>query len=189
MAVAVPLIMGAAGASTLATVATTLVLGATGINAKIDKAASKVFGEDLVKIGNIAGAAFMAWDAFGGGAASSTPDAFSVGDAFGVGGPADPTSPFAVDAGGLVEGAGGATPPGSGVLDSITNAGKSIADKWSTMKPATQGALLQVGGNLLAGYGQAKAADKRAEEERKYDSKYRSGSGLPYWAKGALAQP
>jgi hypothetical protein len=52
--------MAAVGASTTAIVVTSVALAVTGISAKIDKAASKVFGEDVVKFANIAGAVFMA---------------------------------------------------------------------------------------------------------------------------------
>lgn len=68
MAVAVPLVMAAAGAGTAAIVGTSLVLAATGVNSKIDRAASKVFGKDLVNVANIAGSAFLA---FGGGMPSA----------------------------------------------------------------------------------------------------------------------
>lgn len=51
--------MMAAGTSTTVMMATTLVLAATGISAKIDKAASKVFGSDIVKFADIAGAVYM----------------------------------------------------------------------------------------------------------------------------------
>lgn len=73
MAIAVPLLLantaagaaiaGAVGVSvgTLA-VATSVVFQVTGVNDKINKAASKVFGEDLVKVANIAGAAYGAFN-------------------------------------------------------------------------------------------------------------------------------
>lgn len=75
MAVAVPLLLAntAAGAAiattigvsvgTLATV-TAVAFQVTGINDKINKAASKVFGEDLVQVANLAG---MAYAGFNGG--------------------------------------------------------------------------------------------------------------------------
>lgn len=53
--------MSAAGASTAVTALTTIVFSVTGINDKINKAAASVFGEDLVKIGNIFGAAYGAF--------------------------------------------------------------------------------------------------------------------------------
>ena len=75
MAIVVPLLVantaagaaiaGAIGISTTAlSVATSIAFQVTGINDKINKAASKVFGEDLVKVANIAG---MAYGAFNGG--------------------------------------------------------------------------------------------------------------------------
>lgn len=75
MAVAVPLLLantaagmaiaGTIGVSvgTLATV-TSIAFQVTGINDKINKAASKVFGEDLVQVANLAG---MAYSGFNGG--------------------------------------------------------------------------------------------------------------------------
>ena len=60
--------MAATGVGTAAILATSLVLGATGANDKINAAASKVFGKDTVKIANIAGAMYMAYQAFGSGA-------------------------------------------------------------------------------------------------------------------------
>ena len=49
-------------AATIASVATSVVFQVTGVNDKINKAASKVFGEDLVQIANIAGAVYGAWN-------------------------------------------------------------------------------------------------------------------------------
>ncbi len=96
MAVAIPLLASAAaGAVGLGTVAATavsigagLVAAKTGISAKVDKAAGKVFGRDAVKVFNIAGTVYGAmggfagqgpgqvWDnisgAFGGAAASAS---------------------------------------------------------------------------------------------------------------------
>lgn len=71
MAVAVPFAMAATGASAaigaaigvsagLVTAATGVLVGATGIGKSINKAASKVFGEDLVSFANIAGGIAMA---------------------------------------------------------------------------------------------------------------------------------
>ena len=50
------------GASALVSTAIGVVFQVTGVNDKINKAASKVFGEDLVKIANIAGAVYGAWN-------------------------------------------------------------------------------------------------------------------------------
>lgn len=70
MAVVVPFIVSAgataagltAAAATIAAVATSVVFQVSGINDKINKAASKVFGEDLVNVANIAGAVYGAWN-------------------------------------------------------------------------------------------------------------------------------
>lgn len=55
MAIAVPFIASALGASTMVSVGIGITFAVTGINDKINKAASKVFGEDLVNFANIAG--------------------------------------------------------------------------------------------------------------------------------------
>lgn len=62
MAVAIPFIATAMGAS--ATMATIITVGfaVTGMSEKINKAASNVFGEDLVKVANIAGAAYSVFN-------------------------------------------------------------------------------------------------------------------------------
>lgn len=74
MAIAVPFLMSATGASAaiagaigisgitagVVSTVTSLVFQVSGINDKINKAASKVFGEDLVKFANIAGAVYGA---------------------------------------------------------------------------------------------------------------------------------
>lgn len=64
MAIAVPLLLAAAGASTAVALTVGVAFAVTGINDKINKAAEGVFGKDLVMVGNLAG---MAYGAFGGG--------------------------------------------------------------------------------------------------------------------------
>lgn len=100
MAVAVPFIMAASGTSaaigaavgisaTMVTTIASVAFQVTGINDKINKAASKVFGDDLVKFANIAGAGYAM---FNGG--------FDIGDAADAGGAAsaiDPSSAGAVN--------------------------------------------------------------------------------------------
>ena len=100
MAIAVPFIMAASGASaaigaavgisaTMVSTIASVAFQVTGINDKINKAASKVFGEDLVKFANIAGAGYAM---FNGG--------FDIGDAADAGGAAsaiDPSSAGAVN--------------------------------------------------------------------------------------------
>lgn len=71
MAIVVPFLMSATGASaaigaavgvsaTVVSAVTSVVFQVSGINDKINKAATKVFGEDLVKFANIAGVAYGA---------------------------------------------------------------------------------------------------------------------------------
>ena len=100
MAIAVPFIMAASGASaaigaavgisaTMVGTIASVAFQVTGINDQINKAASKVFGEDLVKFANIAGAGYAM---FNGG--------FDIGGAADAGGAAsaiDPSSAGAVN--------------------------------------------------------------------------------------------
>lgn len=62
MAMAIPFILAAAEVSATAIAITSVAFAVTGINDKINKAASNVFGEDLVKVGNIAGMVYGAWN-------------------------------------------------------------------------------------------------------------------------------
>lgn len=61
MAIAVPVLMAAAGATASTIAITTIAFSVTGISAKINKAAEGVFGKDLVAIGNLFGAAYGAF--------------------------------------------------------------------------------------------------------------------------------
>lgn len=246
MAIIVPIIMVAMGAGTALTVGVSLALAATGINAAIDKAASKVFGKDLVKIGNIAGAVFMGAQGAGlfDSAASAGTSAVSEGasavsgmDLAADAGTAASSAGNSVSAAaGAMDGAaqGGALQamgsgsngqwdvPGSGIsadqarYGAVENSAASTAkpagaptaggapstapppgappkptsdsvwDKatgaWKSLGDRGQGALLQVGGNLLSGMANSAAQAKAAADQRAYESKYRSGSGLTQWA-------
>jgi len=241
MAIIVPIVLAAAGASAAVTIGVSLALAVTGISAKIDKAASKVFGKDLVTVASIAGAVYLAYSggAFGGGGESSASavsnvsaldpsefgalagaenaagsvtgaasgatqqggalanaagdtsfDAWDFNPAGGGGGgiSADQArygmleNSAAASGGNPAAGASTATPPGAppkpfadAVWDKVTGAWKSLGDRG-------QGALLQVGGNLLSGMANGAAQAKAAADQRAYDSKYRSGSGLTQWA-------
>lgn len=63
MAIAVPYLLTALTAASATTVAlVSVAFAVTGINDKINKAAASVFGEDLVKVANIVGAAYGAWN-------------------------------------------------------------------------------------------------------------------------------
>lgn len=217
MAVAIPLIMGATGASaaigaavglsaTAVSMGTGLLLGATGINAKIDKAASKVFGKDLVKLGNIAGLVYGAAGGFGGASPSEVFGNLGFGGAAAAQGalPAAGGNPF--DAGSLSS-AGGfeggfQAPPSvlDGALASNVQAAATmnpsmptamqppgatapkaagLTQIWNGMGDKGQAALIQMGGNLLSGM-----AAGKAEEEN--NERYRSGSGRA-WGGGALS--
>ena len=90
MAVVVPLMIaaaaGAAGVAattaTILTVAGSLVAAKSGLSSKIDRAATKAFGSDLVKVGNIAGSVFLATGA----AYSFGADNFGAAAGTGIGG-------------------------------------------------------------------------------------------------------
>jgi hypothetical protein len=77
MAIAVPFLLTAAGATATTVAMVSVAFAVTGINQKIDKAASNVFGEDLVKVATIAGIGYSIFnggfdiDGFGEGAAST----------------------------------------------------------------------------------------------------------------------
>lgn len=239
MAVIIPLVMYAAGAELTTIAITSLALTAVGANAAINKAASSVFGKDLVSFANIAGGVFLAtsgsgmWDSPSSvsdvsgmgidqmGASTMTPQAIEAAAASGAGGGAAavpaggalataagdiptagfenlPTNPSGISPAqqqyGAVENGAATSGPATGpatagtapagappkpfadaVWDKVTGAWKSLGDKG-------QGALLQVGGNLLAGAANSANQAKMAADQRAYDSKYRSGSGLTQWA-------
>lgn len=65
MAIAVPLLMSAMGASSLAVTLTSIAFAVTGISAKINQAAAGVFGADLVQVANLFGSAVGATGGFG----------------------------------------------------------------------------------------------------------------------------
>lgn len=62
MAIAVPFLVTAAGGTAMAAAITAVAFQVTGISDKINKAAANVFGEDLVKVANIAGTAFAMYN-------------------------------------------------------------------------------------------------------------------------------
>ena len=152
MAIVVPFLMTATGASTAigaavglsATMVSTIASVAfqvTGINDKINKAASKVFGEDLVGIANIAG---MAYGAINGGfdigsnagGAASAIDASSAGAINGMDAASDAFSAANSAAGGSLvsDGMGGIynAPGTSGnVIDSLAKNGLSGANEYT----------------------------------------------------------
>jgi hypothetical protein len=99
MAIAVPIIMaysgataaistaigltaavGATAGAAIVGIGTGLVMQATGVNDKINRAASKVFGEDVVKVANIAGSIALAAGAFSPSANTSSLDSSNVGE-------------------------------------------------------------------------------------------------------------
>lgn len=134
MAIAVPLLMMAAGASTAAIAATTLVLAVTGISAKINKAAANVFGEDLVKAANIVGGVYLAYTSLTAGAGGEA----AAGDAATTGAEGADAAANAADATTSVTDASTALPPDVSV--GTTGAGGSTAGADAVIDTTTEAA-------------------------------------------------
>lgn len=124
MAVAIPIILAATGASAaigaaigvsaaLVTVGVGVAVTASGIGAKVDKAFANVFGPELVQLGNIAGAAYLAFGSgFNGYDAMGNPvaEAGTAGNGLQLGttSTAPAAAPTAAGATGTVDAAAGA---------------------------------------------------------------------------------
>lgn len=153
MAIVVPFLMTATGASaaigaavglsaTMVSTIASVAFQVTGINDKINKAASKVFGEDLVGIANIAGMAYGAINGgfdigSGAGGAESAIDASSAGAVNGSDFASDMFSASNNAAGGSLasDGMGGIyNPPGTpgNVIDSLAKNGLSGANEYTS---------------------------------------------------------
>lgn len=153
MAIAVPFIMAASGASaaigaavglsaTMVGTIASVAFQVTGINNKINKAASKVFGDDLVKFANIAGAGYAMFNGgfdIGGGAdaggAASAIDPSSAGAVNGMDAASDAFSAANSAAGGGLasDGFGGIyNAPGTAgnVIDTLSSNGLSGAKQY-----------------------------------------------------------
>jgi hypothetical protein len=239
MAVAIPILIAATAAGATAAAAigisatalaigTGLVLQVTGVNDKINKAASKVFGEKLVSVANIAGSIFLgataagliggAAEAAGGalaGAGAAVPEGVSAGleaadAAMGAGLPgvsgggasalsgvdaAQDAANAAWRSGGAAEVAANKVAPTA--FDSSLNAAKQGATKvgeglktaWNSMGDKTQAAVLQMGGQALAGAAQGKAAEEAEKQRIANENRYKSGSGLSYWQRKPTYTP
>ena len=152
MAIAVPFIMATSGASaaigaavgisaTMVTTIASVAFQVTGINDKINKTASKMFGEDLVKFANIAGAGYAMFNggfdiggADAGGAASAI-DPSSAGAVNGMDAASDAFSAANSAAGGGLasDGFGGIyNAPGTAgnVIDTLSSNGLSGAKQY-----------------------------------------------------------
>lgn len=153
IAIVVPFLMTATGASaaigaavglsaTMVSTIASVAFQVTGINDKINKAASKVFGEDLVGIANIAGMAYGAINGgfdigSGAGGAASAIDASSAGAVNGSDFASDMFSSANSAAGGSLasDGMGGIyNPPGTpgNVIDSLAKNGLSGANEYTS---------------------------------------------------------
>ena len=153
MAIAIPFLMSATGASaaigaavglsaTMVGTIASVVFQVTGVNDKINKAASKVFGDDLVKFANIAGAGYAMFNggfdiggtADAGGAAASI-DPSSAGSVNGMDAASDAFSAANSAAGGGLasDGFGGIyNAPGTAgnVIDTLSSNGLSGAKQY-----------------------------------------------------------
>jgi hypothetical protein len=140
MAIAIPILIAATAAgataaaaigisATMLAIGTGLVLQVTGINDKINKAASKVFGEKLVSVANIAGSIFLGATAAGliGGAAEAAGGAMA-GAAGAAEGGAQAAANAAWSAGGAAEVAGGAGINGTASALSGVDAAQDVAN-------------------------------------------------------------
>lgn len=233
MAVAVPIIMAAAGATTTQIIVTSLVLTAVGANDAINEAATDVFGQDLVNIGNVAGGLYLAFGGgFGGGfggvsgaesagsvvdatggletAAESVANAGAMGvdysamvdraaakpvagfDGGGALGNVPASQPLTIESSsalGQVRPAVAASPasattnPFTGAWDKAADLAGKAWDGFKNMDPKTQAALLQIGGGALSGWAQGKQIQDMERMKQDFEARYRSGSGLPYWAR------
>lgn len=191
MAVAIPLLVayaaGAAGVTAtvagIAATAAAVVAAKTGISEKVNKAASNVFGEDLVKVANIAGAAYMAYSSFtgegmfgagaGGGEAAATSTttgemahaSLDAADAA-MGAAATPGAAEAAAAGDL-SAMGVAQPATAGVLDVGAPAGATVTVRGQPLE-------------RVAGAGQAPSGVRTSGTEFKPDIATRVGD---FWNK------
>lgn len=149
MAIAIPLIMAASGASaalgaaigvsaSLVSVGVGVLGAVSGISDKVNKAASKVFGDDLVQVGNIAGAAFMAFGGGfpGGGPSGAELEAANAADMAGGLNPAINPAVAPVDAGALSEAMGGTMPSAEAATQLGSNADKLATAADTTVAPS-----------------------------------------------------
>lgn len=203
MAVAVPLVaswaasaMGASAmVSTMVSVGAGLLSSATGIGAKIDKAAGKVFGKDAVKLFNVAGTVYGMAGGFAGQGPGQVVD--NISGAF-SGAPVGP------EAGALQAAAeGGAASPVASTTDAFGNFGQapsaptsgnpfgfnatgaeaapgfttpapvapptaptsSLSKMWESLGPQGKAAAIQAGTQMVAGIAQGKAAQAQLDAE------------------------
>ena len=161
MAVAIPILMSATGltasiatalsiSTTMVTIGTGIAMAATGIGASINKAASKVFGEDLVNAANLVGGIAMAsgWN---------PADGFSMGASAGAGGMGGSVDTAGLDA--SIAAAGG----GEAGLNAVAAANGGIDAAAASSGPAGFDALRAAErGGYQSGAGYADVAAERA---------------------------
>ncbi|EJE50110.1 hypothetical protein PMI14_05315 [Acidovorax sp. CF316] len=162
MAIIVPILLSYTGAAaaigtavgisaTAVTAIASVAFQVTGLNNKINKAASKVFGEDLVMIANIAGAVYGAVNGgFGGGGADAAAAATDASSAMAVNG---------LDAADNVfNAAGGLVSDGFSALSSTSDASSLLATNGLDMADNTFNLANQAAGGKLASDGVGIAA-------------------------------
>ena len=207
MAIAVPLLLSATGASAaigaaigvsaaVVTAGAGLLVGATGIGKSINKAASKVFGEDLVKVANIAGAIYMAVDGFSGSEGGASTDVSSANAVNGMDAASDAASAAAgggqagygaLDAAGNATQLAGADAANAAAKFTSSAAKAATPDLLSTTakylgNPKVQGSLISAGGEMLARKQEIDAQEEALEKQRAWQQEdqktFKSGSGL-----------
>lgn len=145
--------IGSAAAATVVSTVASIAFQVTGINDKVNKAASKVFGEDMVKVINIAGAVYGAVNGgFGGGGADAAAAATDASSAMAVNG-MDLASDTFNAAGGVVS--DGFSAVGGGTTDAFslwaTNGMDAADNTFNLANKAAGGGLVSdgVGVNLI----------------------------------------
>lgn len=211
MAVAIPIVMAVSGASAavgaaigvsaaLVTAGATVLATATGVSGAINKAATKVFGKDLVKAANVVGSIYMATSGFsadGGATDASSANAVNgldaASDAAAAASGGAQSGYATIDAsGGVTQLAGAdaaaaatkfatqsanAASTGQGLVDTaLTTTKKYLGD------PKVVGSVLQAGGEMLAKKqeldAQEEAAAKLRQQQLEDQEKFKTGSGL-----------
>jgi hypothetical protein len=70
-----------------------------------------------------------------------------------------------------------------------TKVGEGLKTAWNSMGDKTQAAVMQMGGQALAGAAQGKAAEEAEKQRIANENRYKSGSGLSYWQRKPTYTP
>ena len=211
MAIVVPILLSYTGAAaaigtaigisaTAVSAIASVAFQVTGINSKINKAASKVFGEDLVMIANVAGAVYGAVNGGFGGGGSEAGSVATAGEAlskaaldgttaFGANSVADAFD-LAGAAGGVSDGLGLAGEAlGKASLDGTNAFGaNSVADGFNLSEMAQAAPDVAKGVNLLDG-SQDLGIDTKASANAPATNSAQTGAAAPNAAAQTAAAP